>query len=94
MPSLPGARSTTSGGWPVTINDTSDNPGGGTPGDGTHLLRAFLEAGLQDSVFGGLYDPEVVDAAIRLTKPGADEAEPDQQQAADEIARAGAAAHV
>ena len=51
------------GGWPVTINDTSDNPGGGTPGDGTHLLRAMLDADLTDSVFGGIYDPEVVDAA-------------------------------
>lgn len=45
-------------GRPVVINDTSDNPGGGTPGDGTHLLRAMLEAGLEDACFGFIYDPE------------------------------------
>jgi microcystin degradation protein MlrC len=49
---------------PVVINETSDNPGGGTPGDGTHLLRAMLDAGLTDACFGFISDPEVVDAAI------------------------------
>jgi microcystin degradation protein MlrC len=34
-------------GAPVVINETSDNCGGGTPGDGTHLLRAMLNAKLQ-----------------------------------------------
>ncbi|MDB5769368.1 MAG: MlrC family protein 2 [Collimonas fungivorans] len=29
---------------PIVINEYADNPGGGTPGDGTHLLRALLEA--------------------------------------------------
>lgn len=29
---------------PVVINECSDNPGGGTPGDGTHLLRAMVVA--------------------------------------------------
>jgi len=48
-----------SDGGPVVINETSDNPGGGTPGDGTHLLRAMVLAGLTDSVYGTLYDPEV-----------------------------------
>lgn len=45
--------------FPVVLNETSDNPGGGTPGDGTHLLRAMLEADLQDACFGFIYDPEV-----------------------------------
>lgn len=31
------------GSGPVVINESSDNPGGGAPGDGTHLLRALLE---------------------------------------------------
>lgn len=44
---------------PVVINETSDNPGGGTPGDGTHLLRAMLEAELTDACFGFIYDPDV-----------------------------------
>jgi microcystin degradation protein MlrC len=48
---------------PVVINEMSDNPGGGAPGDGTHLLRAMVEAGLTASAFGTLYDPEVADAA-------------------------------
>jgi microcystin degradation protein MlrC len=50
-------------GGPVIINELSDNPGGGAPGDGTHLLRAMLAAGLTDSAFGTLYDPEVAGAA-------------------------------
>jgi len=40
-------------------------PGGGAPGDGTHLLRAMLAAGLAESTFGTLYDPEVADTAHR-----------------------------
>ncbi len=52
-------------GGPIVINETSDNPGGGAPGDGTHLLRAMLEAGLTDSAFGTVYDPEIAEAAHR-----------------------------
>jgi microcystin degradation protein MlrC len=44
---------------PVVINETSDNPGGGTPGDGTHLLRAMLEARLTEACFGFVVDSEV-----------------------------------
>jgi microcystin degradation protein MlrC len=44
---------------PVVINETSDNPGGGTPGDGTHLLRAMLDAKLTDACFGFIVDPQV-----------------------------------
>ena len=29
---------------PVVVNETADNPGGGSPGDSTHLLRAMTEA--------------------------------------------------
>jgi microcystin degradation protein MlrC len=46
------------GGRPVVINETSDNPGGGAPGDGTHLLRALLEAKATDTCFGFIWDPE------------------------------------
>lgn len=42
---------------PVVINETSDNPGGGTPGDGTHLLRALLDARVEDACFGFIVDP-------------------------------------
>lgn len=45
--------------FPVVINETSDNCGGGAPGDGTHLLRAMLDAELEDACFGFIVDPEV-----------------------------------
>ena len=48
----------------VVINETSDNPGGGTPGDGTHLLREMLKRDLPGSAFGYIYDPEVADLAL------------------------------
>lgn len=44
---------------PVVINETSDNCGAGTPGDGTHLLRAMLAADLGSRACFGF----VVDAA-------------------------------
>ena len=43
----------------VVINESSDNPGGGAPGDGTHLLREMLKRDLPGSVFGYIYDPAV-----------------------------------
>lgn len=48
---------------PVVIHETSDNPGGGAPGDGTHLLRAMLAAGLGRRLpgrvaYGHIFDPE------------------------------------
>ena len=45
-------------GGPVVINDTSDNPGGGSPGDSTHLLRAMLAADLRDACYAFIYDPQ------------------------------------
>ena len=52
------------GDGPIVINESSDNPGGGAPGDGTHLLREMLERNLPGSAFAGLWDPEVVQQAI------------------------------
>lgn len=43
---------------PVVINETSDNPGAGTPGDGTRLLRAMLELRPEHACFGFICDPE------------------------------------
>jgi microcystin degradation protein MlrC len=48
---------------PVVINETSDNPGGGAPGDGTNLLRAMLDAGIEGATFGFIADPETAAAA-------------------------------
>ncbi len=50
---------------PVVIHETSDNPGAGTTGDATHLLRAMLDAGLEQAAFVGIYDPETVQQAMR-----------------------------
>ncbi len=49
---------------PVLINETADNPGAGTPGDGTHLLRAFLEADVP-AAYGFIYDPQVAEQAAQ-----------------------------
>jgi len=45
-------------GGPVVIHETSDNCGGGAPGDGTHLLKAMLDAGLENACFGFVVDAE------------------------------------
>lgn len=43
----------------VVINETSDNPGGGTPGDGTYLLREFLRRDLAGAIMGYIPDKEI-----------------------------------
>lgn len=50
-------------GQPVVIAEVSDNPGGGSPGSGTHLLRAMIEANLENAAFGFVYDPETAEQA-------------------------------
>jgi len=52
-------------GGPVVVNDTADNPGGGSPGDATHVLRALLELEGVRACFGFIYDPEVAQLAHR-----------------------------
>ncbi|MBA3377255.1 MAG: M81 family metallopeptidase [Chloroflexia bacterium] len=42
---------------PVIVAEVSDNPGGGAPGSGTHLLRALLAADEPDTCFGFVWDP-------------------------------------
>lgn len=57
------SRAVAEHGGPVVVNETSDNPGGGTPGDGTHLLRAMIDARIENACFGFVYDPGVAEAA-------------------------------
>ncbi|MBQ3075011.1 MAG: M81 family metallopeptidase [Clostridia bacterium] len=45
----------------IIINDMSDNPGGGCPGDGTHLLREMLRRNLPGSIFGYMVDPIAIE---------------------------------
>ncbi len=47
-------------GGPIVVNDTSDNPGAGAPGDGTHFLRAILAARPERTAFGFVWDPATV----------------------------------
>ena len=53
------------GNGPVVINESSDNTGGGAPGDGTHLLREMLKRNIPNSAYGYIYDPEVVQLAAK-----------------------------
>ena len=62
------ALSLRKGGYAV-INEGSDNPGNGCPGDGTHLLRALLSKNLPGTVMGPVFDPEAA-AICHHHKPG------------------------
>lgn len=44
---------------PVIVAEVSDNPGGGAPGSGTHLLRSLLAANEPNTCFGFIWDPAV-----------------------------------
>lgn len=46
------------------IHESSDNPGGGTPGDGTYLLRELLRVNVP-SAFAYISDPEVAQQAVK-----------------------------
>ena len=54
----------------AVINETSDNPGGGCPGDGTHLLRELLRRDLAGSIFSVICDPKAA-AACHIAGVGA-----------------------
>lgn len=50
---------------PIVLADIGDNPGGGTPEDGTILLKAVLDAGLKDGVIALIWDPAAVNKATQ-----------------------------
>ena len=58
------ARAVASEQWPVVLADVGDNIGGGSPGDGTILLEALMDAAAQDVVVV-IADPAAVIEAIR-----------------------------
>jgi microcystin degradation protein MlrC len=49
---------------PVVLADVADNPGGGTPCDGTALLWGLLDLGATNAAIGPIADPEVVEIAF------------------------------
>ncbi len=51
--------------WPVLLADTSDNPGGGAPTDGTQLLAELIRQKVKNAAFALIVDPESVETAIR-----------------------------
>lgn len=56
--------------YPAVLADRDDNTGGGSPGDSTGMLRAFVDAGLKDACVLYIVDPESV-AACHDAGPGA-----------------------
>lgn len=46
--------------YPVIFADRNDNPGGGSPGDSTGLLRTFIDAELEDACVLYIVDPAAV----------------------------------
>ena len=46
---------------PVVIADVSDNTGGGSPGDSTHILRALIERGVTSAAVASIWDPVALD---------------------------------
>lgn len=54
-----------SDGRPVVLADFSDNPGGGSYGDSTALLRAMVEARIENAAFATIADAEVAGIAQR-----------------------------
>jgi microcystin degradation protein MlrC len=51
-------------GGPLVLADIADNPGGGSAQDGTVLLRALLDADVDDAALAAIYDPAAVEAAV------------------------------
>ena len=49
-------------GAPVVMADPADNAGGGAPTDNTTILRAMIDAGVEDAALGPIWDP----VAVRL----------------------------
>ena len=64
------ARAMASSAWPVVLADVGDNIGGGSPGDGTILLEALMDAGAQDAVVV-IADPAAVIEAVQAGVGGA-----------------------
>jgi len=47
----------------VIVHESTDNPGSGCPGDGTHLLRELVRRDLPGSLFLNIYDPVTAETA-------------------------------
>jgi microcystin degradation protein MlrC len=54
------------GSGPVMIADCADNPGGGGLENSTALLRALIDAGVQNCAYGMICDPDSLTHAVPL----------------------------
>jgi microcystin degradation protein MlrC len=59
------ARQDQPGDKPLVIADYTDNPGGGSYGDATALLKGLVEGGVDSVAFHALCDPEAVQDGMR-----------------------------
>lgn len=50
---------------PVVLAEASDNPGGGSAGDATHLLKKMIELKVENAGFAIMVDPATVDQAAK-----------------------------
>jgi len=48
---------------PTILADLADNPGGGSPGDATYILKALLDRGVTNIAIGYMVDPLALDFA-------------------------------
>jgi microcystin degradation protein MlrC len=51
---------------PIVMADIGDNPGGGSPEDGTIVLKTILDEGLTGGVFALIWDPAAANKAIAI----------------------------
>jgi microcystin degradation protein MlrC len=58
-------RAMTADAGPVVLAETSDNPGGGSSGDATHLLKKLIEVKATDVGFAVIVDPIAVSQAAQ-----------------------------
>jgi microcystin degradation protein MlrC len=49
---------------PVVLADRADNPGSGSPGDSTFILRRMIDRGIQNAAIGPMWDPLAVKIAF------------------------------
>ena len=50
---------------PIVISEKSDNPGGGAPGDATHLLRELIRNNVQQAAVCAIRDAQTVQKAMQ-----------------------------
>jgi microcystin degradation protein MlrC len=55
-----------SGDKPLLLADTSDQTGGGAPGDTTYMIKALIDAGITNAVYGPLWDPLAVGICFQM----------------------------